>query len=163
MPSASEDNGTFEIYAPLSWRARLAFLIGGLACILLPASTLWRAVLQPSWWSLLPAILILFAGCAGIVLILGSLAGESLHWTIRDGVVTQHRASRFGGAARTFAAAEIKQVAARLAQRDPGGSGYCVALQLSSGEWIELPASKTTDDAEALAKDIRRQLSIRLH
>ena len=163
VASFSEDNGTLEINAPLGWTARLIFLAAALMCFLLPGYELRQAFLQPGWWSLFPAIIVLGAWSVGTAFFLGFIAGESLHWEIKDGTLTLHRASPASRRVQVITGADVGEIAVRTVKWDSGADTYCVSLRLNSGERIDTPEFKTRAEAEELAAEIRGRLSISPH
>lgn len=140
---------------------RILLAAAGLFCIVVSTWELRHAFTGLGWWTLFFGIILLGAWSVGLAFLLGAIAGQGLHWTFRNHVLTLERSSLLRRRADTLLARDITRTDIRRIEWDSRGDTFRVVVHLRSGEAIETPDYETEKYAEQVRAEIERRLGLR--
>lgn len=151
---------SFEINDHMHPMQRGFFLLVGLVCLCLPAWDLRHAFLEPGWWTLFFALIVLGAAAIGSVMILGAVAGESAVWNFDNGVLALHRRSPIGQRTTVVRAKDVQSIDIETVEWDSRANTYRPVLILKSGERLRAPDHGRKEDADCMAKRMAEEFGL---
>lgn len=154
------EDDTFVIDGREPMAKRLVLAGAGLFCIVVSTWELRHGFDGLGWWTLFFGIILLGAWSVGLVLLLGAIAGQGLHWTFRNHVLTLERSPLLRRRRDTLFARDIARTEVRRVDWDSRADTFRVVVHLRSGEAIETPDYETEQHAEQIRAEIERRLGL---
>lgn len=140
---------------------RLFFALGGTAIIAVVLVQLGHALWPLGWWSPLFALIVVGACSIGTGLIVASIFGDDVVWTLRDAELRLDRRSLWRSSSEIIRKDDIAAMSVREAVWDNGPNTYRVAIELHSGRTILTPPLDSAAKAGDLLMQIQSLLSPR--
>jgi uncharacterized membrane protein YdbT with pleckstrin-like domain len=151
---------TFEFERALPMPMRFFLCAAGLFCFLMPAVDLGHVGLQLGWWTPFLWTIIGGAWIVGGVFLATAIAGETQHWSFRNGALTLSRKSLLRRTTEIVRHRDVNGTEIREITWDSRANSFSVVLRLESGAEFETPDYDSRADAEALEARILRALRL---
>jgi len=140
--------------------ARALFAVLGAAIILVVLYELGSALWPVGWWSPFFAIIVGGSCWIGVKLLIASVVGADVRWTLGDGEMRFDRWSLLRQQTEIVRAGEVARTGIKTHEWDSRPDTFSVSIRLRSGQVVDTPEVDSKERAERLQTEIRSRLLV---